>query len=428
MARVPPVSLACFFMTVSDPTPTQRSLPHMGPTQQFERSLAPDIARGVVLLGIALANVGIYLYGGDFGPGHRPVDGSPIDRILDFVVSLMVNDRSRPMFAILFGFGLATMARRMTDRGFESGQRSRVLVRRNLALIAFGAVHAALLFEGDILGVYGATGLIAMAFLYRRPRVLIGWGIATTIVFGVLIATVEAFGVFAPMPSNYLASIVERITLFGLGLTFASLLGFMVAPMLIGVAMSRAGVLDRPWEHLPLLRRLATAGVAIGIIGGAPYALVVAGVWAPSVLALAPMTAVHAFSGTAMGVGYVCLFGLWAAARHNNESPRVAGGRGVSNVLSAVGERSLTCYLLQSVMFAPLLSPWGLGVGESIGTAQAYGLAVAVWLVTVAVAYALARMGHRGPFEILLRRLTYGDHRGAVGSPQAPARQNLPTA
>ena len=81
---------------------------------------------------------------------------------------------------------------------------------------------------------------------------------------------------------------------------------------------------------------------------------------------------------------------------------------GLPGALAAVGERSLTCYLLQSVMLAPLLAPWGLALGDGLGTAAAYGIALSVWLVTVLVAVALGSTGRRGPLEVLLRRLTYG--------------------
>ena len=200
----------------------------------------------------------------------------------------------------------------------------------------------------------------------------------------------------------------------------------VLAPMLVGVAMARAGLLDRPWEHRPLLRRLAVTGVLVGVVGSLPYALVVAGLWAPSDLVTGVLAAVHAVTGTAMGVAWVSLFGLWAARLHDTGAPR----RGAPAVLAAVGERSLTCYLLQSVLLAPLLSPWGLGLGEGLGTAAAYGIAAAVWLVTVAVAWALAATGHRGPFEVLLRRLTYGPRRtpAAVTAGGGPEPRVTPPA
>ena len=47
-----------------------------GPVRAGERSLAPDVARGAALLGIALANAPIHLWGRATGPGTRPVDGT----------------------------------------------------------------------------------------------------------------------------------------------------------------------------------------------------------------------------------------------------------------------------------------------------------------------------------------------------------------
>lgn len=382
-----------------------------GPTPPSQRSWAPDLARGAVLLGIALANVGLYLHGTDTGPG------SPLDRTLDFVVTLLVSDRSRPMFALLFGFGLVTIARRLTERGLEPSRRRSVLLRRQLLLIAFGGVHAALLFEGDILGIYGATGLVLLLLMNRRPRVLVAWGTVSLVLLAVAYAMIALAPEFSAEPSEYLASVVERLSVWLLGVVVGPALMIVLAPMLVGVAMARAGLLDRPWEHVPLLRRLATLGSLVGVVGALPYALVVARVWEPGTVTSGALAAVHAVTGTAMGVAYVCLFALWAARLHERRAPR----RGAPAVLASVGERSLTCYLLQSMILAPLLSPWGLGLGDGMGTATAYGIAFAAWLVTVAVAWSLAVSGLRGPFEVLLRRLTYGPTGRLAGNPTAAA-------
>jgi uncharacterized membrane protein YeiB len=80
----------------------------------------------------------------------------------------------------------------------------------------------------------------------------------------------------------------------------------------------------------------------------------------------------------------------------------------VLRALAACGQRSLSCYLAQSVAFAALLPAWTLGLGARLTVAQAALLAAAVWLVLVLVADASARSGYRGPAEVLLRRLTYG--------------------
>ena len=80
----------------------------------------------------------------------------------------------------------------------------------------------------------------------------------------------------------------------------------------------------------------------------------------------------------------------------------------IVEALRATGERSLSCYLAQSVVFVALLPAWTLGLGGTLGTAEATALGLLTWLLTVFGADALARRGRRGPAETLLRRLTYG--------------------
>jgi uncharacterized membrane protein YeiB len=139
-----------------------------GAIPQAERSLAPDLARGLTLWFIALANVGSYLYGRPVaGVGWCPVDGDRGDHALDLLVALFVHERSFPLFAILLGYGLATITHRLTTSGVPVGTLRWVLIRRGLGLITLGAIHAALLFHGDVLGLYGLTSLFALPLLRR---------------------------------------------------------------------------------------------------------------------------------------------------------------------------------------------------------------------------------------------------------------------
>jgi uncharacterized membrane protein YeiB len=108
-------------------------------------------------------------------------------------------------------------------------------------------------------------------------------------------------------------------------------------------------------------------------------------------------------------VAYVSLVALWAGGRRERQAP----ARGVAAVVAAAGRRPLTCYLTQSVLIGLLASPWGGALGAVMSSTQAYAFAVAVWLVSLSVGWGLAVAGARGPFEVLLRRLSYG--------PRAPA-------
>jgi uncharacterized protein len=96
----------------------------------------------------------------------------------------------------------------------------------------------------------------------------------------------------------------------------------------------------------------------------------------------------------------------WAVAVRARRGDPATGP--VLGALVAVGRRSMTCYLLQSVPFAILLEPWSLALGVGAGTARIALIAIGVWLVTVAVAVALERRGIAGPAERAIRRLSYG--------------------
>ena len=76
------------------------------------RLLGPDLARGMLLLLIASANVWGYLWSeeGYNEAGGRPVGGSSFDHFVDGVLTLLVDSHAKPMFAILYG------ARRCAER------------------------------------------------------------------------------------------------------------------------------------------------------------------------------------------------------------------------------------------------------------------------------------------------------------------------
>src|SRR5699024_1071543 len=103
-----------------------------GPLGLTGRVPAPDLARGFMLLLIALANTPAYLYGqAQSGAGFQPVDGSLVDRVVQVVLISGVDLRVYPMFALLFGYGLAMVYRRQRDHGRSEPAARRLLQRRN---------------------------------------------------------------------------------------------------------------------------------------------------------------------------------------------------------------------------------------------------------------------------------------------------------
>lgn len=395
-----------------------------GPVGAGERALAPDLARGFMLLFIALANTVWYLWAlPGSGGGVHPEPGGALDRIAQFVVVMAVDMRSYPMFAFLFGYGMVQLARRQEAAGSSVRDVDALLRRRGLWLLAFGFVHALLLWMGDILGAYGLAGLLlGWLFLRRRDSTLLVWaGVFTGL--AALLAAFSLLGLaFMPAdaPSSaafsmdqtaanigdasILGAALGRVVAWPLVTVGQGLLGMVVpAAILLGYWAARRRILEEPGGHPGLLRWTAVLGIGVGWLGGLPLALTQIGVWDLSPAQAGMLTMPHMVTGLACGLGYVALIAL---AAHRIQG-RGRGPGAVVTALSATGKRSLSAYLAQSVLCAPVLAAWGLGLGGELTSWSMALFGVGVWLVTVAASYALERAGRRGPAEVLLRRLAY---------------------
>jgi uncharacterized membrane protein YeiB len=197
--------------------------------------------------------------------------------------------------------------------------------------------------------------------------------------------------------SSYLTQIIDG------AVAVAAMLALVYVPLvIIGIMLQRAGWIERPGEHLRGLRRVFISGMAVNLASSLPMALIGLGVWHPGQGVATVASLLTFFGGLYAGLGYICGFALLA---HHWRSH---GRRGVPGALAALGERSLSGYLGQSMLMAPLLSAWDFALGDDLGYLSAYGVAFGAWLVTLAVAVLLDRRGRRGPFEAVLRRLTYG--------------------
>ena len=97
----------------------------------------------------------------------------------------------------------------------------------------------------------------------------------------------------------------------------------------------------------------------------------------------------HDALGVFSGFGYAALIALVAARLGSRRGP-------VVTALSAVGQRSMTCYLSQSVVWTPVFTPGLLGLASELSVAGTALLAVATWVVTIGVAEALRRTHRRG--------------------------------
>lgn len=396
------------------------------------RSLAPDLARGFMLLFIALVNAQFFLT-------HSETIRTLADQVLVFVQSTLVNGRAIPLFSLLFGYGTVWIMRRVINSGGGWVHARVVLRRRGLWMLVIGLLHGALLLPVDIVGAYGLGLLLFVGFLRARDSVLL-WSAAAFAVASAALNTAlslsDAFNTapgadepVAAVPSlvetGFLAASSERFAEWSL-YTPVTLLLVVMPPLLLGMWAGRRGILEHPVEHRTFLVRVAVIGLGIAVVAGLPDALVTAQFLPePEPVALISLWIVHDLAGWAGGPGWAALIALVAmrlaeraAGRANAPSstdtanravvPDVTGSLGpVATAIAAVGERSLSCYLAQSVAFTLVFAPYGLGLGATASASTAVLVAVLTWALTVVLADVSRRFGVRGPAEVVLRRLTY---------------------
>ena len=419
---------------------------------------APDVARGFMLLLIALANAPFWMV---LLRTRAEVTGA--DAVWMGLRAAFVDHRSYPLFAMLFGFGLATMARRRieagprstgavaadadpavahasaadtaTARATRSGASAatditdtaaahrdaiasarRLIRRRGLWMLVFAAVHGAL-FMGDIIGAYALIAIVLAGPIARRGRrtqavigglsaavclgymLYIGWFLS---VGGVTVSTAGAAGggVVGGIAEMLRGPLYPAVSLvLWAGGTMVTILTSLTLPAaLLGVRLADTDLLTRPDRHRRALLVGGAAALAVGAVGALPRILPSLGIGVPARVTVVA-SALDVATGMVGACGWLALLAAWAGPSAG------APLRGARRLLSAVGRRSMTVYVGQSLLFAlvfGLLARCGAPAPHQTTAAL---IGVAVWAV---LAGACAWMEHggrtRGPLEILLRR------------------------
>ncbi|WP_257007769.1 DUF418 domain-containing protein [Brachybacterium alimentarium] len=410
-----------------------------------DRAGGPDLARGLALLGIALANTVGWLHGSTWTVLLKQQDATVLDRVVDVLLALTIDNRGFPLFAMLFGYGIGILHRRSRERGESAGRFILRMLRRHVVLLAIGLAHAILLFSGDIIVAYAMVGMLCAVLVTRHRAVMPVVAIAALPALGVwgwADGTIGLFGgdgyASAAAP-DYVTALRLRTEQAGADVATVLIddIG-LLSPMAIGVIAARLRMLEEVVANRDLLVPIARWGLGIGLLGAVPLAAVLALDPAhrvlDAVLLLGSIGVVHQYTGLIGALGFAAALALLAervrrqtqsadgtvaphdAAGHasggaalrrdaadGGSAPRVvvAAVRGIE----ALGAVSLSAYVGQSLVAHALFPPYTLDLGARLGSAGAAALMVATWLVMILLAQALRRRGRRGPLEVVLRRL-----------------------
>jgi uncharacterized protein len=389
------------------------------PVATTERMTVLDAVRGVAVLGIFVINIDA-LSGYAFTPPAQ-LAGLPLagaDGVVWFLLSFLVEAKFYSLFSFLFGVGFAVFVQRASARGVDA---ARLFKRRLSGLMIIGLVHSLFIWHGDILLTYGILGFVLVPFLRRSDRSVLRWAAAMLALPIVLYALMfAAFGQPVAGPSSgsttglppFLTAAAQKLAHGGYAdivqanAVFASanvvrrlLLMFfprVLGMFLLGFYAGRRNIFGNVDAYETLIRRVAAAGLAIGL----PFSLAAAwwgsyAVGPPNVNGLIE-TVIRSIGVPALALAYAA--GLCLLFRRLPDLMRA---------FAPVGRMALTSYLTHSVAGVIVFTGIGVGLFGRVSLTTAAIGAAAFFIVQMAVSAWWLSRAQFGPAEWLWRMFTY---------------------
>lgn len=414
----------------------------IGPVAKGERIGALDVLRGVAVCGILLMNIPIMGLAGQ-GPTFPATPNA--DWIAYTVQVLMFEGSMRGLFTLLFGAGMLIMLRQGENGGDPRAVQA--YFTRCFALVVLGVANFAIfLWPGEILFNYGVVGLAL--FLFRKADLRLLWtaAIALLLFATVILATPsieraqkladaavaaqlkkdgkaltkeqtelvkfrdKAFAERTPKPEEIAEQVEERTTFpavlawsvkewgfYNLGKFALPFIAESLGAMLIGLALFRSGVLTGG-KSLGFYAALAAGGYGVGMaIRGVMLSVQWRAAFNPDPLATLLWNWSYEFARVPLTLGAL---GLVLLLFKSGALGWLAGG------LTAIGRLALTNYIGQSIITSILF--YGFGLFDRFGFAQLMGIAALIWVAQGIFSLLWLKGFEMGPFEWLLRNLTYG--------------------
>ncbi len=378
---------------------------------RMERIATLDVLRGFSLLGILIINMisfhSPYSY-------YNPYEWWEYSDLTLFAwLDVFVQASFYPIFALMFGYGMAIMYRRSTIRGTSFYNIS---VRRLTVLLFIGMIHASLVWYGDILITYALMGLVLLLFIRLSGPILIGIGtglylipqlfISSMLLISVLFDTV-ALNEFTDIAGLKRAEVIYATGSFlqvtaqrihdwkTLNLTSGFILYFfLILPMMmIGAGAGKLMWLERAKENWKKWLLVVLIALPVGIAAKMIPFL--------KEQSLSLQYVQDVIGGPILGIAYTAMIVLLMM------SDKVAN---ILRPIGSAGRMSISIYLSQSLIGTIIFYGYGFGLYGYITLETGTWLAVALYVVQVVFAHIWLSKYRYGPVEKLWRLLTYGEN------------------
>lgn len=364
------------------------------------RNIEVDAIRTFALIGICIVNIPFL---GLTVTQQLVPPTNPADQAAVFAVEALFQGKFFLIFSFIFGWGMHIQDQAATRSNVSFGQR---YARRLAGLALLGALHATLVFTGDILVLYAVLGALIWSQRNKTPQGL-GMFAAKMVPVAMLAMGVIALALTAPVPisngpglgGNFAQATATRITDWPVTFLFVALFNGPLALGAFAMGISAAKV-DFFAVGNPQFARLSRA-VPVLLLVGVPLNLIYAAAMSgllPASTAVAQGLGMMSLALGAPMLAAVYLTGIIRFAR------RAVPGSG----WLAAGRNSLSGYVVQGVIAGLVFGGHGLGLYGQLGQAKLLLLSIAIAAGGMLLAYAWTRVFQRGPLEVVLRRITHG--------------------
>jgi len=399
------------------------------PVLQKERFDILDVLRGFALLGILVNNIrGFSGYGYLTDKYQDVLPTSQADKIFDLLQFVFVEGKFYSIFSLLFGVGFSIIITRTAQKGIQTLQ---IFYRRLFVLIVFGLIHTLLIWEGDILLLYGLIGLCLPLFRNFSDKQLLVSAtllILSPILFDaikVLIKAGPGDWLFAmaqsldkkngvPVDDNYAFYLFKdgsgwqewrNWQASGFFYRYEYILNSnrpvkVLGMFLIGFYAGRKGIHQHLEAYHGLFKKIRNYGFAIGIIASAgkvyfemDHKHIYSSAWGLM------DTLFYALSVVPLALAYVSVICLiWIKAKEKT----------LLRYFAPAGRMALTNYLSQTIICIFLFYGIGFGLGIKFGPVFLYPMALVIFILQVLFSNFWFRYFNYGPLEWIWRQLTYG--------------------
>jgi uncharacterized protein len=405
------------------------------PVAASERIETLDVLRGLALFGILTVNIAGFSWPYEYMLWQREFWDSRADVVVEWFVRFLAEGKFYPLFSFLFGLGVAIQMERADQRAMPFAGHH---CRRMAVLLAFGVVHALLIWDGDILAWYALCGFLLLPFRKRRPKTILIWAIACLVIPALLIVLLWALlaglslvpeiatAIQNGLDEHYgtydeqREAIEEIIRVFASGsyseifrerldnviyiwLASAFFVPGYLGLFLLGLYAGKRRIVQNIEANTGLIRWVLIWGMATGLPLNFIYAASMSSTdFSDRYFLWLLSYGLVGIGGPAQSLAYAAAVTLLLRRERWQRWLRALG---------TAGKMALSNYLLQSLICTTIFYSYGFGLFGAVGRATGLGLAVLIFVVQVGLsAWWLSRFQF-GPMEWLWRIWTYGKRR-----------------